>query len=76
MGGARGASDITDAERKNLALGEGPRTRLDNADGTELSRLIKAELAKEIVALKEGGDIVGGVEEELHVRTMERGLKI
>jgi hypothetical protein len=41
-------------------LGEGPRARLDDADGTELSQLIKAELVKEIKSPKDGVDIVGG----------------
>jgi diadenosine tetraphosphate (Ap4A) HIT family hydrolase len=33
LGSARDASDITDAERKNLALGEGPRIKLDHEEG-------------------------------------------
>ena len=75
LGEARDASDISDAERKNIALGEGPREKLADEEGTELSKLVKAELEKEIKQLQDKGDAFN-VEEELHVQTKERGLKL
>ena len=75
LGEARDASDISDAERKNIALGEGPREKLADDEGTKLSKLIKLELEKEIRQLQ---DVDGAfkVEEELYVQTKERGLKL
>ena len=75
LGETRDSSDISDAERKNIALGEGPRERLADGEGTELSKLIKVELEKEIKRLQ---DVDGAfkVEEELYVQTKERGLKL
>jgi diadenosine tetraphosphate (Ap4A) HIT family hydrolase len=75
LGEARVPEDISDAERKNIALGEGPREKLADGEGTELSKLIKTELKKEIKQLEEVGDAFN-VEEELYVRTKERGLKL
>lgn len=75
LGAARDPNDITDAERKNIALGEGPREKLADEEGTELSALIKAELEKEIKQLRDVGD-ASNVDEELHMQTKERGLKL
>jgi diadenosine tetraphosphate (Ap4A) HIT family hydrolase len=75
LGAARDASDISDAERKNIALGEGPREKLADGEGTELSKLIKVELEKEIKQLRDVGDAFN-MEEELHLQTKERGLKL
>jgi hypothetical protein len=32
---------MTDAERKNLVLGEGPRLPLEKEDGEDISRLVR-----------------------------------
>ena len=72
---ARDPSDISDAERKNIALGEGPRVKLADDEDTELSKLIKVELQKEIKQLQDNGDAFN-VEEELHMQTKDRGLKL
>jgi hypothetical protein len=72
----RDPADITDAERKNIALGEGPRVKLEVEDGTRLSGLIKAELAKEIRKLKAEGEVVVGEGGELVVKVSGNGLKL
>jgi diadenosine tetraphosphate (Ap4A) HIT family hydrolase len=71
---ARKASDISDAERKNIALGEGPRTKLSDDEGTELSRLIQVGIEKEIKLLQAAGDFVE--ESGFYMRTGERGIKL
>ena len=75
LGEARDPNDISDAERKNIALGEGLREKLADAEGIELSKLLKAELKKEIKQLQEAGDATN-VEEELYVQIKDRGLKL
>ena len=75
MGEAHVPDNISDAERKNIALGEGPREKLADDEGAELTKLIKTELKKETKRLQEVGDAFN-VEEELYVRTTERGLKL
>ena len=55
----RDASDITDAERKNIVLGEGPREKLNVDDGKRISEGIKSALREEIKKLKTGGEIAG-----------------
>jgi len=58
--GSDSAAAMTDAERKNLVLGEGPRAKLDAFEGERLSTLIKAEVAKEINRLRDDGQIFSG----------------
>lgn len=48
---------MTDAERANIALGTGPRVRLDAVDGEVLTNRIKEEIAKEIARLKVLGEV-------------------
>jgi len=67
--------DISDAERKNLALGEGPRDRLQAEDGVELSKLIKEEVTKEIKRLRAVGSVVDE-NGELWMRSEAKGLKL
>lgn len=51
--------EMGDEERKNIALGEGPRAKLEAEDGRTVSSLVKAEVQKEIKKLREQGFIVG-----------------
>jgi hypothetical protein len=53
-------SVMTDAERKNLVLGEGPRVRLEKEDGEAISKIVRGEIAKEVEALLGRGEIVRG----------------
>lgn len=55
---------MTDAERANIALGTGPRAKLDPADGEKLSGLIKREITDEIERLKDGKDLTIDAENE------------
>lgn len=76
-GDARDQSEIGDAERKNLALGEGPRVKLEDTEGTEVSDAIKLALGREIQMLKESGEIgVTGNAHELHMKLAGGGLKL
>jgi diadenosine tetraphosphate (Ap4A) HIT family hydrolase len=77
LGEVRNPGDITDAERKNIALGEGPRVKLGDEEGTELSGHIKAELVKETQKLKDAGEVeVGGEGDVLFANVVGRGLKL
>jgi hypothetical protein len=71
-----GESGMTDAERKNLVLGEGPRVKIEK-DGEEISRLVREEIAKEAEGPVESGklrwDEEGG---DLWLRLLEKGLKL
>jgi len=62
-GEAREVGEITDAERKNLVLGEGPRVLLKREEGIELVGRIKEVLKEEIKILRHKGEIedVGSV---------------
>lgn len=51
--------EMDDAERKNIALGEGPRAKLDPDDGQVVTRLVKVEVQLEIKKLREQGFIIG-----------------
>jgi len=51
---------MTDAERKNLVLGEGPRVWLEKEDGEAISKIVRGEIAKEVEALLERGEMVRG----------------
>ncbi|KAE9365215.1 HIT-like protein [Stipitochalara longipes BDJ] len=75
LGGSRDATDITDAERKNLALGEGPRIKLDHEEGNKLCRGVQVALRHEIRTLQIGRDL-GGSDEELFVNLHGSGLKL
>lgn len=75
LGMPREASDITDAERKNIVLGEGPREKLNTDDGQRISEGIKSALHAEIEKLKAGGEIAG-VEGALSVEIGGNGLKL
>ena len=77
LGEVRNPGDITDAERKNIALGEGPRVKLGDEEGTELSGLIKAELVKEMEKLNDAGEVeVGGNGKVLSVNTAGIRLRL
>jgi diadenosine tetraphosphate (Ap4A) HIT family hydrolase len=75
LGGSRDATDITDAERKNLALGEGPRVKLDHEEGSSLCRGVQIALRHEIRTLQIGREL-GGSDENLFVNTHGSGLKL
>ncbi len=75
LGSARDANDITDAERKNLALGEGPRIKLDHEEGIQLCIGIQFALRQEIRTLQTGKEL-GGSDEELFVNLHGSGLKL
>ncbi len=75
IGGSRDATDITDAERKNLALGEGPRVKLDHEEGNRLCHGIQAALRQEIRALQTEKEL-GGSDAELFVNMLGNGLKL
>ncbi|PVH86355.1 HIT-like protein [Cadophora sp. DSE1049] len=75
LGIPRDASDITDAERKNIVLGEGPKEKLDAEDGKRISEGIKSALREEMEKLRAGGEIAG-VEGALSVEVGENGLKL
>jgi hypothetical protein len=75
LGSARDASDITDAERKNLALGEGPRIKLDHEEGIQLCIGIQFALRQEIRTHQTGKEL-GGSDEELFVNLHGSGLKL
>ena len=68
--------EMMDAERKNIALGEGPRENLDPEHGEKIALLVKLEVTKEIQRLREEGDVVVGEEGEVLGRVSERGLKL
>ncbi len=77
LGAARDVSEITDAERKNIVLGEGPREKLGADDGARISEAIKAALKDEIEKLKSSGEIgLTGDEEDLFVKISGNGLKL
>lgn len=72
-----GQSEMTDAERKNLVLGEGPRVRIERGEGDEISRLVREEIAKEMEELVERGELVRGeADGELWARVQEGRLKL
>ncbi|KAH7136331.1 HIT domain protein [Dactylonectria macrodidyma] len=50
-------ASMTDEERKNLMLGEGPRVKLEAEEGERVSKLIIAELAVEVEKLKTEGTV-------------------
>jgi hypothetical protein len=51
---------MTDAERKNLVLGEGPRLKLEREEGEEISRLVREGIEREVNGLVEKGELVWG----------------
>jgi hypothetical protein len=51
---------MTDAERKNLVLGEGPRLPLEKEDGEDISRLVREGIKKELDALLVSGELIQG----------------
>jgi hypothetical protein len=60
-----------------LALGEGPRVKLEDEEGVEVSESVKVELGREIERLKEVGEIlVTGEGNELFVKISGGGLKL
>ena len=75
--GGQKSGEMSDAERKNLVLGEGPRIKLDAKDGEEVSGLVKAEFHKEVERLKGAGEMVDyGEKAQLWLKVTERGLKL
>lgn len=75
-GETRDASDIGDAERKNIALGEGPRVNLDDSDGRKLVDLIKERVKVEVEEMKAKGDMGSEGEAGLVVKFGVGGLKL
>jgi len=80
-GESRGVDDITDADRRNIALGQGPRIKLGDKEGREISEKIKVKLEEEIANLKVDGEIEHlsdffGEEEELYAKIPGNGLKL
>jgi hypothetical protein len=69
---------MTDAERANIALGTGPRVKLDAVDGEVLTKLIKEEIAKEIAKLKELGEVTdhGEGDGKLWAKVSGLGIKL
>jgi hypothetical protein len=77
VGSSEDAADMTDAERKNLVLGEGPRAKLDGAEGERLSKLIKVEVAKEVSRLSTDGIISSGASSgDIWANMAQTGLKL
>jgi len=76
-GEAREVGEITDAERKNLVLGEGPRVLLKREEGIDLVGRIKAGLKEEIKTLRHKGEIedVGSVGDWV-LKVGEDGLQL
>lgn len=74
----REGGEMTDEERKSIALGEGPRAKLSAEDGNEISNLVRKEIGKEVQRLKDEGTLVDleGLNGELWGKTEERGLKL
>jgi diadenosine tetraphosphate (Ap4A) HIT family hydrolase len=54
---ARDASEIADAERKNIALGEGPRVKLEDSEGKRLMELINEKVTLEVDEMKSKGEV-------------------
>ncbi|RQM05684.1 hypothetical protein DH86_00003768 [Scytalidium sp. 3C] len=76
-GEGRASSEIKDAERANLALGEGPRTKLDPEEGRRVSALVKEAIAKEVQALIGSGDLIADPGNgEFWIKSSARGLKL
>jgi hypothetical protein len=71
LGPARDATDITDAERRNLALGEGPRIKLDDIEGNNICNGIQAALHQEIKKLQVKQQLSGS-DEELFINAILR----
>jgi len=67
-GKARAANEISDAERKNIALGEGPRVKLEDGEGRRLMELIKERVKAEVESLKVKGEVASEGEEGLFVK--------
>jgi hypothetical protein len=66
-----------DAERKNIALGEGPRDKLSAEDGKDISELVKAEVKLEVQKLRDEGFLIDeDGSSELWGKVGERGLKL
>lgn len=75
-GKARDASEIGDAERKNIALGEGPRVKLEDSEGRRLMDLIKERVKVEVERMKTQGEIGSEGEIELSAKFGAGGLKL
>ncbi|RDW95326.1 HIT-like protein [Coleophoma crateriformis] len=71
-----GKSEMTDTERKNLVLGEGPRARLEDAEGQELSQLINHEIVKEVTSLEEQGFLLSSQDNAPCMKVEGRDLKL
>ncbi|KAH8808608.1 HIT-like domain-containing protein [Xylogone sp. PMI_703] len=78
QGEGRDSSEIKDAERANLALGEGARSKLDPEEGKRVSAIVKSEIAKEVQALIDAGEIEANPESpgEFWMKSSARGLKL
>jgi hypothetical protein len=63
LGSARDADEIMDAERKNLALGEGPRIKLDHEEGIQICIGIQFALRQEIRMLQNRKELDGSGED-------------
>jgi hypothetical protein len=56
-----GESGMTDAERKNLVLGGGPRLLLEKEDGEDISRLVREVIKKALDTLLDRGELIQGL---------------
>jgi len=75
-GQIRNASDIGDAERKNIALGEGPRVRLEDSEGKRLMELIKKRVVFEVDEMRTKGEITREIGEGHLMKFGGDGLKL
>jgi diadenosine tetraphosphate (Ap4A) HIT family hydrolase len=74
---AVGEDEMTDAERRNLVLGEGPRVMIEKEGGEEISRLVRAEITREVEELVGRGELLRQEGTgDLWVGGLERGLRI
>jgi len=69
-------SEMTDAERKNIALWERPREKLSAEEGMELSKFVRAEIENEVEKFKSEGALsdFGGMDGELWATIGEKEL--
>lgn len=50
--------------------------RLEDEDGTEVVKLIKVEIAKEMRRLRDAGELIGNGDQDMWSKTAERGVKL
>lgn len=74
-GQARDANDIGDVERKNIALGEGPRVKLNDDEGRRLIEAIKEKIKADVDKMSASGEL-GGADDCLYIKFGVGGLKL